>query len=228
VRTYGLHSWTKRGVESGVSVIALRVLSLVVLVAIVAVGSLARPSLTSSRLAIVVLAGIAACGLALMVLHRGLRRLTASRLPVRAMAVVSRVMEALSAFKDRPGAMLGAASLLALYHLLGILPVFFIARGLGQNVSVADVILLGLTARFVAFLPVSFSGIGFQEGAFVGLFAQVGIDAAHALALSIMDHLVLLVLQLVGGVVYFAGWGRPREARPEGQVQQEATIRPWK
>lgn len=228
VRMYRLQQWTGRGVESGVSVVALRVLSLLTLVALVATASIARPELASSRFAILALVALLAGALTLLALERGLKRVTARWLPHKLFSIASRLLEALHEYKHRPWTVAAAAVLLASYHVLGIMPVYLVSRGLGLDVSLADMLMLGLTARFVAFLPFSFSGIGFQEGAFVGLFAQLGLDPAHALALSVMDHLILMLVQLIGGVIYFTGWDRPNDIPAESKAKQEATIPPWK
>src|SRR4051812_48568812 len=87
MRTYRLNEWTKRGVASGVSVLALRLLSLVVLVLIVALASLARPDLPTSRLALAALATITIGTLALIAMQHGLRRVSARWLPPQAVAL---------------------------------------------------------------------------------------------------------------------------------------------
>jgi hypothetical protein len=51
-------------------------------------------------------------------------------------------------------------------------------------------------------LPVSMSGLGVREGAYVYLFAQAGVSTAQALAMSLLIYALRVAAGLVGGVLY--------------------------
>jgi uncharacterized protein (TIRG00374 family) len=54
-----------------------------------------------------------------------------------------------------------------------------------------------LTTAF-GFVPLTPSGIGFQEGAIVGIFLLLGVDVKLALAFAILSRILLIVEDLVG------------------------------
>ncbi|WP_432797424.1 lysylphosphatidylglycerol synthase transmembrane domain-containing protein [Poriferisphaera sp. WC338] len=65
---------------------------------------------------------------------------------------------------------------------------------------------VGLAAAFVPMvfllilMPISFFGIGVNEGAYVFFFGQIGIAPEVALAASLLSHLVVQSVQIGGGV----------------------------
>jgi uncharacterized protein (TIRG00374 family) len=74
---------------------------------------------------------------------------------------------------------------------------------LGLSIGITRIGWLGffllhpLTTAF-GFVPLTPSGIGFQEGAIVGIFLLLGIDARLALAFAILSRLLLILEDLVG------------------------------
>ena len=83
------------------------------------------------------------------------------------------------------------AELLAFYSL-GIYP------PLGQAIFFLPLI------NFAAFLPVSFNGLGVQDGLFIFAFAKVGIAREAALSASLVYHFMRLIVSLIGGLLYAA------------------------
>jgi uncharacterized membrane protein YbhN (UPF0104 family) len=53
-------------------------------------------------------------------------------------------------------------------------------------------------------VPISFNGLGVQEGAFMLLYQALGVPATQAFVLAIGPRITLLVFSLVGGLVYLA------------------------
>jgi hypothetical protein len=56
----------------------------------------------------------------------------------------------------------------------------------------------------VSMLPISVGGWGLRESAAVLLFAPLGVDAAHAMAVSVIFGLVLTVLGAFGAIIWTA------------------------
>jgi hypothetical protein len=67
-------------------------------------------------------------------------------------------------------------------------------------------------ANLSALLPISISGWGVRESAFVLGFGMVGVAAADALALSILFGLLNMLVGVSGGLVWLAR--RSPRARP--------------
>jgi len=56
--------------------------------------------------------------------------------------------------------------------------------------------------NFVAFLPISFNGLGVQDGLFIFTFSRMGISEEGALSSSLIYHSMRLAVSLIGGVLY--------------------------
>ena len=55
---------------------------------------------------------------------------------------------------------------------------------------------------FLLVLPISLSGLGVREGGYVYLFAQAGVSAPLALAMSLLFYALNVASGLIGGVLY--------------------------
>lgn len=73
-----------------------------------------------------------------------------------------------------------------------------------EHVSFAYVFIFSVTANILALLPVTVSGIGLKEAAFVYLYALIGASTSIVLAVSIVYSFVTIILALIA--VLFA-WG---------------------
>ncbi len=83
---------------------------------------------------------------------------------------------------------------------------YFLGAGLGVN-SLMDAPLLYYLLfipiiSFVLALPISISGLGAREAAYVALFGSVGVPSDQALALSLSFYAVNLITGAIGGVLY--------------------------
>jgi hypothetical protein len=89
-------------------------------------------------------------------------------------------------YRNQKGVILKALLLSAVVQVIGFCAVYILALGLGVNIPfLACLVFVPLIIMFAA-VPLSISGIGIREGAFVLLFGLIGIrqDAATALSLS--------------------------------------------
>lgn len=87
-----------------------------------------------------------------------------------------------------------------------------IALSMGVKISLWYFLLFVPLISFSLVLPVSVSGLGVREGAYVLLFGQAGVAAPLALAMSLAFYVLNVATGLVGGVIYAVqglGWGDP-------------------
>jgi uncharacterized membrane protein YbhN (UPF0104 family) len=76
-----------------------------------------------------------------------------------------------------------------------------IGRGLGLYLPVSTyLIFVPLTA--LALLLPSFGGLGVRELTYAGLFGNIGVPQATAIALSLGVYIITVASGLVGGVLY--------------------------
>ncbi len=94
-------------------------------------------------------------------------------------------------------------------HVVVIVAVFVIARGLGIDVDFIACLVLVPPVVLVSTVPVSIAGWGVREGAMVAAFGLVGVAPDQALALSVLFGLAVMVVGLPGGLIWFVT-GRER------------------
>ena len=109
----------------------------------------------------------------------------------------------------------------ALGHVNISVAAYFLARGLGIDVSVLDCIILIPPVILVTTLPISIAGWGVREGAMVGAFGLVGVSPESALVLSILFGLSAVVVSLPGGILFLAEGGSSRELEEAEQAADE-------
>jgi uncharacterized protein (TIRG00374 family) len=82
---------------------------------------------------------------------------------------------------------------------------YFLGLALGiTNIGWLGFFLLHPLITAFGFVPLTPSGIGFQEGAIVGIFLLLGVDIRLALAFAVLSR-ALLILQDLIGVPQIAG-----------------------
>ncbi|MBI2411860.1 MAG: flippase-like domain-containing protein [Deltaproteobacteria bacterium] len=85
---------------------------------------------------------------------------------------------------------------------------YFLGRGLGMDVPIAYFFLFIPLTTAVSMLPISLSGLGIREGAFVFLFTRVGATTEQALTLSLMWFVIQALVSIVGGIEYVRMGGK--------------------
>lgn len=114
--------------------------------------------------------------------------------------------------RSRPGA---AANVLAAgfaYQLALVLAAVAAAQSLGLRPAGLTALLAFFPAVLIAqVLPISMSGLGVREGAFVLFLGPLGVASEQAIALGLLLYLLNLAVSLLGAPAFAAG-GRPRTA----------------
>lgn len=85
---------------------------------------------------------------------------------------------------------------------------YVLGRGLGLELPLAYYFLFIPLTTVIAMLPISLSGLGIREGAFVFLFTMAGATKEQALTLSLLWFAVGVIVSLIGGVEYVRTGGK--------------------
>lgn len=88
---------------------------------------------------------------------------------------------------------------------------WFLGRQLGINAGIGYYFLFIPLTTTISMLPISLSGLGIREGAFIYLFAKAGVPTEQALTLSLMWFAVMAIVSLIGGFEYLRMGGRKTE-----------------
>jgi glycosyltransferase 2 family protein len=103
---------------------------------------------------------------------------------------------------DRP-AIVAALAISLVFNVLQIAWNVAIAHGLGLHLPLVTYLVFVPLTAMVLLLP-AFGGLGVRELSYVGLFGQVGVPQAVALALSLGVYMITVATGLVGGALYLA------------------------
>ncbi len=116
--------------------------------------------------------------------------------------ILSEFYDYFHSYRNQKGIIVKALLISAFVQLTGILAVYILAFGLGEHVPfLACLIFLPLIIMFTA-LPISISGIGLREGAFVVFLGLIGIRPEVATALSLSWFLANASGSLLGLIEY--------------------------
>lgn len=177
--------------------------------------------ISAMTLSVVVPVGVwllLACGGAVSVLAAGVifvdaigdavGRLTV-RLPgVRVRHAAQRVLEAVRAYRHHHGALAGVAAASAAVQVLRVLQAWGLGRALGIDAPLAVYFVAIPICVLIMQVPVTVSGLGTGQAAFLWTFAPAGVPRPEALALSILFIALGLVGNLPGALVYAFGHRR--------------------
>ena len=137
--------------------------------------------------------------------NRGLQRVATA---------LERVYSSLYAYHKEPGRL----GMCFLYSLLfqgaGIVIIWVLGESMGVEASFIHYLVFVPLVWVATTLPVSISGFGVREGAFVALFGLAGVPNEQALALSLLFFAQFLAMGLVGAGILLVG----RKHHPVGKL----------
>jgi glycosyltransferase 2 family protein len=87
-------------------------------------------------------------------------------------------------------------------QLLVIAVTWILALGLRIHVPLSVFMIFVPVITLITMIPISLSGMGLRENAFVILFSSLGIPLAACIALGLLHSIVTILSSLPGGVVY--------------------------
>jgi len=148
----------------------------------------------------------------------------------RVRGLVSDAAGLLVGFRERPR-VLGVAILASLgVQALYILVWITLAWAARLEVPFAPFLVYVPFISIAAMLPVTLSGLGLREGAWVLLLAPLGIATASAMSFSLLYYVAGLVVGVAGAILFLTSGLRSQLKSPipddPGQLRQPAAIRP--
>jgi len=115
---------------------------------------------------------------------------------------ISRLIGTLERFRTRPGSLLWCVGGAILVQAVLVAFYFAVARSMGIAVPVSDLAVIVPVSFVVQMVPVSLNGLGVREATFRIYFAQIGLPAASALAVSLMGAAMVMIFSLSGAAAY--------------------------
>ena len=134
-------------------------------------------------------------------------------LPMQAAPVIA-LLCAFSRCMRSPRFLSRVSLLLVCSNVTYIASFFFCARALDVHITAWDAAIIVQGMVLVSMLPISVGGWGLRESAAVILFAPLGIDAAHSMAVSVLFGLVLTALGGLGAIIWVASAYRRISSSP--------------
>ncbi len=119
--------------------------------------------------------------------------------------VLLRISQRLDVVLDGLAAVLKHLSFSLLIHLMALLSIYCIGKGVGLEFDLITYMVIVPPVILLTIVPISLAGWGVREGGMVGLFALLGADNTLVLAMSIIYGITLVVISLPGLVVYVTG-----------------------
>jgi uncharacterized protein (TIRG00374 family) len=119
----------------------------------------------------------------------------------------------------QPGALLAACGFSVVFYGLVALSHYTAIRALGLTISLIDLAAVAPLVILAAALPVVPNGLGIGEGAFVLLYAQIGVPLEAALAAALLRRVIVTMVTLAGGAPWLVPANRRRllALRDEGK-----------
>jgi hypothetical protein len=105
-------------------------------------------------------------------------------------------------YKGEPRILLKAVGTSFLVQVSSVATFYVISKGLGMKVPIGYFFIFVPIAVTISMIPISLSGLGLREGAFVYLFTKVGATDAQALTVSLVAFAAAVLLGLIGGIEY--------------------------
>jgi hypothetical protein len=134
-------------------------------------------------------------------------------------ASISKFYEYFHLYMRNTKAILLSFMLTTASQLISIGCVYLIALGLGAKVGVLDLFIFVPVIVLVASIPISISGLGLREGAFVLLFKKAGIPEEVAIAISFGWWLSGLAASLPGFIFYLYN-----KTEAGGKIEDSADV----
>jgi uncharacterized membrane protein YbhN (UPF0104 family) len=105
-------------------------------------------------------------------------------------------------YKNQRGVIGKALALSVLVQSAGIIAVYVLSLGLGQDIPLLAFLIYLPLIILVSLLPISISGLGVREGAFVVFFGLIGVKPETATAISLSWFITMSAGSLIGLVEY--------------------------
>ena len=218
VRAYGIANLNVPGGDAVASVFMDRMLGIASLFLMALAGlTLARD--LASNWVIIASLGLAAAACLVTLLLVFSQRVDAvmstilTRLPAAVRRAGQRLLESIQRYAAHHAQLAKVLVCSVAVQAIRILQAYYLGRGLGIEAPLGTYFAFLPLILLVMLLPVTVSGLGTGQAAFLWFFARVGVPAAAAFALSVLFIGLGIVGNLPGGILYALG---PRERSSAG------------
>ncbi len=211
VRSYQATRLNIRGGDAIASVFMDRMLGVASILIMAIVGLALARDLASSRAVVAGLIVTAAVCVAtvLLIFSEPVAALAARGLALVPVAAVhrvgTRIIESVRQYAGHPGPLVTVLVCSVGVQILRIVQCYFLGVGLHVPAGLSAYFAFVPLILLVMLLPVTVSGIGTSQAAFVWFFAQAGVPAASAFALSVLFVALNVVGNVPGALLYMAG-----------------------
>jgi uncharacterized protein (TIRG00374 family) len=208
LRSYGAIKLNVGKADAVASVVLDRIFGIASVLAMAIVGLMLTQNPTGGRPVAVSLgvAGTACIATLLVIFSRfsaSMASSLVSRLPFEGLRRIGRSgLESIRKYAAYPGHLLGVFVCSLAVQAIRVIQAYFLGSGLGLSVPLVTYFALIPLILLVMLLPITFNGIGTSQAAFVWAFAQVGVPAPAAFALSVLFVALGIFGNLPGGILY--------------------------
>jgi uncharacterized membrane protein YbhN (UPF0104 family) len=115
---------------------------------------------------------------------------------------IETLTEALTKFRDAPGALVGCFGGALFVQATIVVFYFAVAYALHLDVPLSDLAVVVPVSFVVQMLPVSVNGFGVREATFSFYFSKVGHSIESALLVSLVAQALIMLFSLIGAGVY--------------------------
>lgn len=119
----------------------------------------------------------------------------------------------LHAFTASRSLLVKAFAISLVFQFLTIVSTFFISEALGLGVSLIYFLIVMPIIWVIMMVPISISGLGVREAAFILFFTQIGVPYDDALILSLLFFGLSVIVALMGGIIFSWGGYRKRSVQ---------------
>jgi uncharacterized protein (TIRG00374 family) len=134
----------------------------------------------------------------------------------RARERLERLYASIVVYRDAKGAVAAGVALSVFSRLLWVAACYCICKAFSIKLGIAVLLVVVPIVELVRMIPVSVSGVGVREAAFVAMLRQFGVEDSLAFSFGAMVYLVFFVFALIGGVLYGArSLGKSRRPAPD-------------
>lgn len=210
VRAYAITNLKVRGGDAVASVFMDRMLGIASLFLMALAGLMLARDLANNWVILASLTLAAAVCLVTLLLVFSQRAdivtsMLLMRLPAGVRHTGQRVLEAIQRYAAHHAQLAKVLVCSVAVQALRILQAYYLGRGLGIESPLATYFAFLPLILLVMLLPVTVSGLGTGQAAFVWFFARVGVPAPTAFALSVLFIGLGIIGNLPGGILYAVG-----------------------
>lgn len=214
MRGYTLARYTDRLADAAVSVVVDRIMGLLAYMSTAAVAAFVLVSVTGRRdlqavewvaaLALIVMA----VGFSILLSRRlrgTLSRLFGWRPLARLAPMWQGISDALNAYRFRYASLAGAFGVALLGILCTTLVNWCLSQAIGGLMALPAILLFNPLIALVLMLPISIGGLGLNQAAYPFFYGLAGVPADHAVAVSVLMQVIIIVGSLPGGMFWLRG-----------------------